>query len=235
MGVRLLERRERVETLEGGTGMFVTDMTPTSVMATSMTPTDMMATSAMATSMTPTRGVTTFRLAIPPSPVEIMLMGEGSFHMCRDAPCGHPAYAIHPTLSRRKYVRERAPHFTPVHRFEQEGRARRATQASPPHISPTPTIEDDLARRWFALPLDILLPLTNGEGCRLLFAGRPGGPQGPDIRDAVLRFACGGGVEQQGEHTVGDVEFHVRASCHPLFSYMRFPPCLTPGASVLLP
>src|SRR6266566_4761661 len=165
MGVRLLERRERVETLEGGTGMFVTDMTarsmtPTDMMATSAMPTDMMATSVISTSMTPTRGVTTFRLALPPSPVEIMLMGEGSFHMCRDAPCGHPAYAIHPTLSRRKYVRERAPHFTPVHRFEQEGRARRATQASPPHISPTPTptIEDDLARRWFALPLDIFLP-----------------------------------------------------------------------------
>ena len=157
-----------------------------------------------------------------------MLMGEGSFHMCRDAPCGHPAYAIHQALSHRKYVRERAPHIhiTPAHRFEQEGRARRATQASPPHSSPAPapTIEDDLARRWYALPLDILLPLTNGDACQLLYMGRPGGPQGPDVRDAVLRFACGGGVEQQGEHTVGDVEFHVRAHCHPLFSCMRFPP-----------
>ena len=76
----------------------------------------------------------------------------------------------------------------------------------------SPVVEDDLARRWFALPLDILLPLTNGDACQLLYMGRPGGPQGPDVRDAVLRFACGGGVEQQGEHTVGDVEFHVRAS-----------------------
>ncbi|HYX50134.1 MAG TPA: hypothetical protein VE843_10355, partial [Ktedonobacteraceae bacterium] len=48
--------------------------------------------------------------------------------------------------------------------------------------------EEDIARRWWALPLNINLPLTNGERCRLIYAGRPGGAHGPDIRDAILSF-----------------------------------------------
>lgn len=81
------------------------------------------------------------------------------------------------------------------------------------HTVSVPTIvEVDLARQWHALPLDISLTLTNGETCQLLYTGRPGGPQGPDVRDAVLQFAHDRGTEQRGEHTLGDVEFHVRCS-----------------------
>ena len=70
-------------------------------------------------------------------------------------------------------------------------------------ISPN---EHDLALRWQRLPLPIDLPLSDGGSCRLLHAGRPGGPQGPDIRDAVLNFP-----DSATEQT-GDVEFHVRCS-----------------------
>ena len=66
--------------------------------------------------------------------------------------------------------------------------------------------EDEVARRWYALPPGVLLPLSNGASCRLLFAGRPGSAVGPDVRDAVLHFS------QQKTRSVGDVEFHVRAS-----------------------
>ncbi len=69
-------------------------------------------------------------------------------------------------------------------------------------ISPN---EHDLAVRWQRLPLPIDLPLSDGGSCRLLHAGRPGGPQGPDIRDAVLNFPD---TTQQ----TGDVEFHVQCS-----------------------
>jgi hypothetical protein len=61
--------------------------------------------------------------------------------------------------------------------------------------------EKDLARRWYTLPPGSLLPLSNGYSYQLIFAGRPGGPQGPDIRDAILHPAI-----------VGDVELHIRAS-----------------------
>jgi uncharacterized protein DUF2851 len=66
--------------------------------------------------------------------------------------------------------------------------------------------EYEVARRWYALRTGALLPLTSGASCQLLFAGRPGSSVGPDVRDAVLHFS--------GEeiHSVGDVEFHVRAS-----------------------
>lgn len=94
------------------------------------------------------------------------------------------------------YVCEKGPSRSTVHRYEEE-----------------------IARRWWALPLDIYLPLSNGESCQLLHAGRPGGPLGPDVRDAVLRFthrraaATFPGVSsQQAENTVGDVEIHIRAS-----------------------
>ena len=48
--------------------------------------------------------------------------------------------------------------------------------------------EDEIARHWWALPLDVSFPLSNGGSFQLLYAGRPGGPQGPDVLDAVLRF-----------------------------------------------
>ena len=66
--------------------------------------------------------------------------------------------------------------------------------------------EDDIARRWWNLPRDTLLPLDDGAVCRLLFAGCPGSAAGPDIHDAVLYFHA------PDERRVGDVEFHIRAS-----------------------
>lgn len=72
--------------------------------------------------------------------------------------------------------------------------------------------EHDLARRWYALPSKTILPLIGGECCLLYYSGRSGGPQGPDVRDAVFSF-------REGHELVGDVEFHVRCSdwyrhCH---------------------
>lgn len=79
--------------------------------------------------------------------------------------------------------------------------------------------EEEIARCWWALPLNVNLPLSNGESCQLLYAGRPGSSPGPDIRDAVLSFTscCSGtgyaGVNsQQAENAVGDVEIHLRAT-----------------------
>ncbi len=66
--------------------------------------------------------------------------------------------------------------------------------------------EDEVARRWYALPPGVFLPLSSGASCQLLFAGRPGSAVGPDVRDAVLRFS------REETQSVGDVEFHVRAS-----------------------
>lgn len=66
--------------------------------------------------------------------------------------------------------------------------------------------EDAVAQRWWSLPAHTTLLLSNGGTCQLLFPGRPGGPVGPDVRDAVLAFA------QSAAQSVGDVEFHVRAS-----------------------
>lgn len=65
--------------------------------------------------------------------------------------------------------------------------------------------ETDLASRWHSLPLPATLPLASGASFRLLHAGRAGGPQGPDIRDAVLAFP-------PGTESCGDVEFHIRCS-----------------------
>ena len=70
----------------------------------------------------------------------------------------------------------------------------------------THVYEYEVARRWYALPAGVLLPLSSGSSCQLLFAGRPGSAVGPDVRDVVLRFS------QEEIHSVGDVEFHVRAS-----------------------
>ncbi|HEX6107946.1 MAG TPA: DUF2851 family protein, partial [Ktedonobacteraceae bacterium] len=79
--------------------------------------------------------------------------------------------------------------------------------------------EEEIARRWWALPLNVNLPLSNGESCQLLYPGRPGGSPGPDIRDAVLSFtSCRSGTgyagvnSQQAENAVGDVEIHMRAT-----------------------
>ncbi len=78
--------------------------------------------------------------------------------------------------------------------------------------------EEEIARRWWALPPNANLPLCNGESCRLIYAGRPGGSPGPDIRDAVLSFtSCPSGTDYAGvnsqvENTVGDVEIHIHAT-----------------------
>lgn len=45
---------------------------------------------------------------------------------------------------------------------------------------------------------------TAGEDVRVLYAGRPGGPSGPDFRDAVL-------LRRDGSRVCGDVELHLRA------------------------
>jgi hypothetical protein len=111
-------------------------------------------------------------------------------------PCmrGHPAaVSVNAT-----YVCEKGPSRSTVHRYEEV-----------------------IARRWQALPLHMYLPLSNGESCQLLHAGRPGGSLGPDVRDAVLYFTSRRaanpllhGSSQQGENTVGDVEIHIRAFPH---------------------
>jgi len=97
------------------------------------------------------------------------------------------------------YVCEKGPSRSTVHRYEEE-----------------------IARRWRALPPNMYLPLSNGESCQLLHTGRPGGSLGPDIRDAVLHFTSRppasnlpGRNSQQAGNTVGDVEIHIRAFPRP--------------------
>ncbi|HEY7416716.1 MAG TPA: DUF2851 family protein, partial [Ktedonobacteraceae bacterium] len=71
----------------------------------------------------------------------------------------------------------------------------------------------DVALRWWKLPSGCLLPLGNGHVYRLLFAGRPGGNAGPDIRDAVLQDVSSDETfAREGDWMVGDVEFHIRTS-----------------------
>jgi hypothetical protein len=84
--------------------------------------------------------------------------------------------------------------------------------------SGTHEYEEDLARRWWALPQNINLPLTNGESCQLVYPGRPGGSPGPDIRDAILSFTsyrsrtdCAA-AHNRVENTIGDIEIHLRAT-----------------------
>ena len=74
--------------------------------------------------------------------------------------------------------------------------------------------EEDIARRWWALSPGACLPLSNGDNCRLLFAGRAGGTHGPDVRDAVLCFTSGSFAATcaAGQDSVGDVEIHIRTS-----------------------
>ncbi len=84
--------------------------------------------------------------------------------------------------------------------------------------------EEDIARRWWALPIDVNLPLTNGESCQLIYAGRPGASPGPDIRDAILSFTSYHSRTEYAtatnrvENIVGDVEIHIRA-----FRYRALP------------
>jgi len=85
--------------------------------------------------------------------------------------------------------------------------------------SPFPD-EEAIARYWWSLPPGSILPLTNGNAYQLLFAGRPGGAAGPDVRAAVL---CSVSPRQpllnesmrsilHARKYTGDVEFHIRAS-----------------------
>jgi hypothetical protein len=83
-------------------------------------------------------------------------------------------------------------------------------------LSSTHVYEEDVARRWWALPLNISLPLTSGERCPLIYGGRPGGSHGPDIRDVILSFTTHHSeIDHTGnpgaEYTIGDVEIHIRA------------------------
>lgn len=73
------------------------------------------------------------------------------------------------------------------------------------HEPQTP-YEREVAQRWWALPRNSNIPLSQGGQCQVLFAGRPGGAVGPDVQDAVIRFL----PAQQA--LVGAVEFHVYAS-----------------------
>ncbi len=75
----------------------------------------------------------------------------------------------------------------------------------PRHLYPA---EDEVARRWWALPVGAALQLSNGSCYRLLFAGLRGTAAGPDVRDAVFSP----GPDDAAQALVGDVEFHVRAS-----------------------
>jgi len=68
--------------------------------------------------------------------------------------------------------------------------------------------EDEVARRWWALPVGANLQLGNGACYQLLFAGLRGSAAGPDVRDAVFAPE----PEEGAQTLVGDVEFHVRAS-----------------------
>ncbi len=77
--------------------------------------------------------------------------------------------------------------------------------------------EEDIARRWWTLPLNVNLPLTNGERWQLIYAGRPGGSHGPDIRDAILSFTnhhpgTDPAANPRTEYIIGDVEIHIRAT-----------------------
>ncbi|MBA2680804.1 MAG: DUF2851 family protein, partial [Ktedonobacteraceae bacterium] len=91
--------------------------------------------------------------------------------------------------------------------------------------APSVPYEDEVARRWWSLPLNCLLPLVDGNRYQLLFPGRPGGSTGPDVRDAVLAVADRQELVSSQESSnspaqclpsasklFGDVEFHVRSS-----------------------
>src|SRR5438552_3746098 len=81
--------------------------------------------------------------------------------------------------------------------------------------------EEAIARYWWSLPRGSILPLTNGDAYQMLFAGRPGGAAGPDVRAAVLcsisprsPFLNQEGIRRiiHARKYTGDVEFHIRVS-----------------------
>ena len=73
--------------------------------------------------------------------------------------------------------------------------------------------EDEVVRRWWSLPANSLLPLSNGSIYRLLFAGCKGSAAGPDVRDAVFSTLPEPlHAADSTQQVVGDVEFHVQAS-----------------------
>lgn len=78
-------------------------------------------------------------------------------------------------------------------------------------IRERPELESDVARAWWRLAPHTLLPLEDGQRCLLLYSGQPGGPAGPDVRDAVLRLLPDS-PQEEPRQLVGDVEFHLRAS-----------------------
>ena len=86
--------------------------------------------------------------------------------------------------------------------------------------APSVPYEDEVARRWWSLCLNCLLPLSDGRYYQLLFPGHPGGSTGPDVRDAVLALADKREIASKGptqqlssaSKLFGDIEFHVRSS-----------------------
>ncbi len=80
--------------------------------------------------------------------------------------------------------------------------------------SPFSVPEQEVVRRWWAIAPGCMLPLQDGSFYQLLFAGRPGGACGPDVRDAVVMpypWSVADVWEPNARRRVGDVEFHVRA------------------------
>jgi hypothetical protein len=78
--------------------------------------------------------------------------------------------------------------------------------------------EEDIARRWWALQIEVDLPLTKCESGQLIYAGSPGASPGPDIRDVILKFTSYHSRTEYAtatnsvENIVGDVEIHIRAT-----------------------
>lgn len=89
-----------------------------------------------------------------------------------------------------------------------------AERSTPPgHLN----AESALVARWrsgeFCGPW---LRTEDGVDLRVLFAGRAGGPAGPDFRDAVLE-------RRDGDRICGDVELHTRAHNWRLHGHQRDP------------
>ncbi len=72
-------------------------------------------------------------------------------------------------------------------------------------------LERDVARSWWNIKPSSILTLENGQRFRVLYNGQPGGPAGPDVRDAVLCLLPPQTDEGESQ-LVGDVEFHLYAS-----------------------
>lgn len=72
-------------------------------------------------------------------------------------------------------------------------------------------LESDVAQAWWSLQPQTMLALEDGRRCLMLYNGQPGGPVGPDVRDAVLRLLPRTEDDDELKLT-GDVEFHVSSS-----------------------